>query len=99
MSEAFINAISECHKDEVIKWLQKIYSENEQLRHDITRHVQICAEQANEIAELRNKLEQAEGILREIEAQLGCDKGNAIAAIIRVKHLLISTSTANSHDG
>lgn len=62
MSEqAFISAISEGNKDEVIKWLQKIYSENEQLRHDITRHVQICAEHANEIVELRKQLEQAEG--------------------------------------
>lgn len=68
MSEAFINAISEGHKDEVIKWLQQIYSENEQLRHDITRHVQICAEQANEIVELRNKLEQAEARCRLLQA-------------------------------
>lgn len=38
-----------------------------------------------ENAELRQQLEQAEVIQREIEAQLGCPKGNSIASIIHLK--------------
>ena len=32
--------------------------DNLELRHDIARHVQICADQANEIAELRQQLDR-----------------------------------------
>lgn len=45
-----------CDYNYVANTIENLANENAELRHDIAHHVQICADQANEIAELRKQL-------------------------------------------